>query len=479
MIHFHTCTHINHLQHNNMSEAQSVGHAILEEQAKHRIRNEYYFRLLISVAAASTLVSFIEWSVYNLKFDFFFFWLVYPHIPFLLEKKLPHKQHNLSHGFALADAFLLGSLINLIDFSLLPAILFFTIIQCQSLITGGVRKWAEAMALYAVGMGSAFLYNDAQLNPLSDMSGMLASLAGICVYFVMHSFMLYNNINENREDAEKIEKEQQDLRMKTWKLSRYVSPQVWQAVFSGQDVKLETKRKYLTVFFSDIKGFSELSEHLDPEELTRMLNEYLTEMSKVVHKHGGTIDKFIGDAIMVFFGDPQTKGPKEDCLAALAMAVEMKRVMKDMQHHWSNQGITMPLEIRMGINSGYCTVGNFGTEQRMDYTLLGTEVNLASRLEGAAPPGEILISHDTFSLIKDKVMCRDRGKIKVKGFAEPVQVYQVVDFRSNLGTSQTYFEQRMDGFTLYMDMEKIKNYEKENIIKQLLSIATKLKNKVH
>jgi adenylate cyclase len=121
-------------------------------------------------------------------------------------------------------------------------------------------------------------------------------------------------------------------------------------------------------------------------------------------------------------------------------------------------------------------VGNFGTEQRLDYTVLGTEVNLASRLETAAPSGEILISHETYSLIKDIVLCEEKGTINVKGFSQPVKVYTVIDFRKNLGAKQTYFEQRAEGFSMHLDLDKVKNYDRDRLLKFLLSAATRLKN---
>lgn len=266
--------------------------------------------------------------------------------------------------------------------------------------------------------------------------------------------------------------------MKMWKLSRYVSPQIWRTIFSGREVKLETNRKRLTVFFSDITGFTELSERMEAEDMTDMLNHYLNEMSQIIHKYGGTIDKFIGDAIMVFFGDPTTRGAQADCLACVSMAIEMKKHMRIMRQHWLSQGIETPLEIRMGINTGYCTVGNFGTEQRLDYTVLGTEVNLASRLETAAPPGEILISHETYSLIRDVILCDDKGAVTLKGFSQPIRVYSVVDFRKNVGDKQAYFEQRADGFSMFLDLDKVKNYDKDRVLKALLTAAQRLKNKV-
>ena len=270
-------------------------------------------------------------------------------------------------------------------------------------------------------------------------------------------------------------KQNERYRTLSRKVSKYLSPQVWANIFSGkQDVKLETQRKQLVIFFSDIKGFSELSEQMEAEALTDLINTYLTAMSRIVMKYGGTIDKFIGDAIMVFFGDPDTKGVKRDAEACVAMAIEMRKQMKILRQRWKAQGIQHPLEIRMGINTGYCTVGNFGAETRMDYTLLGKEVNLASRLESAAEPSEILISYETFSLVQDRILCTAKGQIKAKGFSRPIPVYQVVDFRRDLGARRSFTELDLDGFSVSVDMEKIKNYEKEKIIDALEKIKKSL-----
>ena len=125
--------------------------------------------------------------------------------------------------------------------------------------------------------------------------------------------------------------------------------------------------------------------------------------------------------------------------------------------------------------SGYCTVGNFGAENRMDYTIIGKEVNLASRLESLAEPGEILIAYETFSLVKEKIMCRDKGEITVKGFARPVPIYQIIDFRRDIGASQSFIEHETEGFAMYMDTDKIGQAEKEQIIKALERATDKLR----
>ena len=190
-----------------------------------------------------------------------------------------------------------------------------------------------------------------------------------------------------------------------------MSPQVYKSIFSGEkNVKIEAYRKKLTVFFSDIKGFTDLTDRLEPEVLSSLLNNYLNEMSNIALKHGGTIDKFIGDAILIFFGDPETQGEKKDARACVLMALEMRERMKYLRRMWEDQGISKPLEIRIGINTGYCNVGNFGSEDRLDYTIVGGEVNLASRLESNAEVGQILISHETYSMVKEKILCEKKRR---------------------------------------------------------------------
>ena len=155
-------------------------------------------------------------------------------------------------------------------------------------------------------------------------------------------------------------------------------------------------------------------------------------MSRIALKYGGTIDKFIGDSVMVFFGDPETLGKKEDALQCVRMALEMREQMPMLRKKWEELGVHVSLQVRMGINSGYCTVGNFGSASRMDYTIIGGHVNLASRLESKAAPDQILISEDTYIHIQEEVACKQMESLKVKGMAYEVQTYLVQDFHSNM-----------------------------------------------
>jgi PAS domain S-box-containing protein len=268
---------------------------------------------------------------------------------------------------------------------------------------------------------------------------------------------------------------QKNIEVLTSKLSKYLSPQVYQSIFSGKkNAIIEASRKKLTVFFSDIKGFTEITDRLEPEVLSALLNNYLNEMSKIALKYGGTIDKFIGDAILIFFGDPETKGEKEDAIACVSMAIEMRKRMQYLRAQWENQGISNPLEIRIGINTGYCNVGNFGSEDKLDYTIIGGEVNLASRLESNAKTGEILVSHETFAFIKEYITCEKKEEINVKGIGHKIQTYQVITLKKDLNKKHKFFSKKFEGFTLKVDLNSTK---KEKVILSLEKAIEDIKTK--
>jgi|GEM_PF-577209 len=209
-------------------------------------------------------------------------------------------------------------------------------------------------------------------------------------------------------------------------LSRYLAPQVYQSLFDGsRQAEIQTQRKRLTVFFSDIKNFTASTAQWQPEEVTFLLNSYFEEMSQIAAEYGATLDKFIGDAIVIFFGDPHTLGPRQDAVQCVKMAIAMQQRMGELRQRWKTMGIPKAFEIRIGINSGFCDVGNFGSNLRMDYTIIGREVNLAARLEQAAEPGGILISRDTHDLVQGDIEVEEREPVIAKGFSEPITVYAV------------------------------------------------------
>ena len=213
------------------------------------------------------------------------------------------------------------------------------------------------------------------------------------------------------------------------KLAKYLSPQIYQSIFlqNGTE-KRSILRKPLTIFFSDIVCFTDLSDTLEPEQLAKIINSYLSEMSSIAIDKGGTIDKFIGDAVLVFFGDPESMGEEADALACIDMAITMQNRIREKQKFWEQLGAYKGLKVRMGITSGYCTVGNFGSDQRLDYTVLGSPVNLAARLQGLATPGKILVSEATQKLIKEHIRLKKFSEITPKGFSRPTQTFEIVDF---------------------------------------------------
>tara|TARA_B100000003_G_scaffold181182_1_gene172842 strand:+ start:261 stop:1220 length:960 start_codon:yes stop_codon:yes gene_type:complete len=210
-------------------------------------------------------------------------------------------------------------------------------------------------------------------------------------------------------------------------LAKYLSPQIHEQIFSGkQSAEVKSNRKKLTVFFSDIVNFTDISDELESEEMTNLLNFYLNEMSQIALKFGGTIDKFIGDALMIFFGDPESKGPQEDAKQCIQMALEMQDLMTQLSDYWSkNYSLKKELKIRIGINTGFCTVGNFGSLDRIDYTAIGSTVNLASRLESMSDPGSILVSEDTFALVNNFFSFEKPKEVKVKGFLRNIKCYKL------------------------------------------------------
>jgi class 3 adenylate cyclase/PAS domain-containing protein len=283
---------------------------------------------------------------------------------------------------------------------------------------------------------------------------------------------------QRAEEANKLVTEQnRTLESLSSKLSKYLSPQLYRSIFSGEkNVDVASQRKKLTIFFSDIAGFTETTDLLESEELTGLLNHYLREMSSIALEHGATIDKFIGDAIMLFFGDPETRGPKEDAVACVKMAVAMQQRMRDLQAQWRERGQEHVFQLRIGINTGFCTVGNFGSDDRVDYTIIGNEVNLAARLQSHADLGGILLAHETQSLVQDEVLTEETGTITVKGFSRPVRTHRVVGLRDKTGAQGRMIRQEQDGFLLIVDQKRLTPEGKADAIRALEEAAKRLQD---
>ena len=205
---------------------------------------------------------------------------------------------------------------------------------------------------------------------------------------------------------------------------RYVSPQVVKRLVSQPElVELKGREAYLTVLFSDIRGFTSMSETMEPAEVSALLNEYLGAMTRVIFEHGGTLDKFMGDAVMAFWGDPI---PQSDhALRAVQAALAMRTKTDELAAQWQRQG-RRSISAGMGINTGRVVVGNLGSSDFIDYTVVGDEVNLACRLEQVARAGQILLSEATLKEVEGKAIVKALDPVTVKGKAEPIPVWELI-----------------------------------------------------
>jgi class 3 adenylate cyclase len=258
------------------------------------------------------------------------------------------------------------------------------------------------------------------------------------------------------------------------RLAKYLSPQVYESIFSGrQDSSLVTRRKKLTIFFSDIQDFTRTTEDLQAEDLTFILNDFFTEMSKLALEHGATIDKFIGDAMLMFFGDPDSRGIEEDARACVRMAIAMQRTMRRLQGKWRTMGYQRPFRMRVGINTGFCNVGNFGSPDRMDYTIIGGEVNLTARLQAAADPDGILMSYETYVLVRDIIDADERPLLVAKGVRREVRPFAVTSIFADDGNRVVRLEE--EGVALRLDFAKLTEASRDKVLAALEEAASRLR----
>lgn len=260
------------------------------------------------------------------------------------------------------------------------------------------------IVLYVCSTILLFLYADILLNVLRP-----TMMLGLAFFFVL----AYRYLHE--------EKEKEVLRRS---FESYFPPSVVKKIVANPEIiTAPGVKKELTILFSDIKGFTTHTAHMRPDQIQEAMNEYFEAMIEIVFMHGGTVDKLMGDGLMVFFGDPE---PQPDhALRCVRAAIDMQLKVMLMRERWVEEG-KFPIQLRIGINTGVVVVGNMGSTRRLSYTALGADVNLAQRLEANAPVDGILISEATYRLVKDHVATKALGEIKVKGYDVPVKVYEVL-----------------------------------------------------
>ncbi|MDH5510089.1 MAG: CHASE2 domain-containing protein [Nitrospinota bacterium] len=239
--------------------------------------------------------------------------------------------------------------------------------------------------------------------------------------------------------------------------SRYLSPKVVeQIVQNPQLLNLGGEKRIMTAFFSDVAGFTTISEKLSPARLVTLLNEYLSEMSHIIHELDGTVDKYEGDAIIAFWGAPLPMDQHAEMTVLSAVCQQRKLV--EMRKVWREQGRD-ELVVRMGINTGPMVVGNMGSKERMDYTMMGDPVNLAARLEGANKyyGSSIMVSEYTYELVKDRFFCREVDMVRVQGKDIPIRLYEVIEEMDRVVEPERRFVMM---FTLALTTFRLMEFEK-------------------
>jgi adenylate cyclase len=231
----------------------------------------------------------------------------------------------------------------------------------------------------------------------------------------------------NQRLEARVEEQMAEL-LRSGDLKRFLPPSLVEGLFAGQ-IELDGEsfeRRRVTALFADIVGFTPLTNRLEPEEIAVVINEYLSEMTAIAVAHGGMIEKFIGDAVVVLFGAPKTSDVETQVWSSLQTAIEMRVAVNNLSTHWRHRGLSGQVSLRIGINTGYCTVGVFGSDILKNYAALGNPINIAARLQAEASPGTILCGFSSYAVVKDRVRVKERGMLSLKGISHPVEAYEIL-----------------------------------------------------
>ncbi|MBL4682728.1 MAG: adenylate cyclase [Pseudomonadales bacterium] len=419
-----------------------------DDQFHYLIRATYQPR--VAASALSVLITLSQYmsggNIPPLLFVYIALVLLYPHLTYWISGTW-FNSAQAAGVCMLFDGVVVGTMIVANGFYLFTSITFLAALVFSTAVIAKPKILLSSMALLLVVVTLGWFIKGPQGLGGSELIDGLCSLF-LLLYSAMVAYQVFNVTARLRQSRELTKMDNQTLNGIMQHLRRYISPQVYAEIARRSEGANKTNRKRLTVFFSDIEGFTQLMDNLEEETVTHILNEYLNTMSEIAIKHGGTIDKFMGDGIMIFFGDPYTQGAKEDALACVRMSLEMGQNLKRLRRQWKAAGIYSDLHMRIGINTGYCAVGNFGSENRMDYTAVGSTVNLASRLEARAGRDAVLISNSTHQLVTDRIECHEQVPVKVKGLRQPIQNYLVLGEKS--ATAPSVIEKESSGFNISM-----------------------------
>jgi class 3 adenylate cyclase/CHASE3 domain sensor protein len=343
-------------------------------------------------------------------------------------------EHEISHELEDDLNLLIASLGNEIDselvafqqnrqFLTITVAIFSGVSLLTALVMGAILSWAVIRPVRRIDMALARIadgdFDQVVQVPNRDEFGRLTvNLNRTSTQLAT----LYQDLSTLNANLEKTIEEQVGQLQRTEQLRRYVAPQVADAILMGEEsVGFTSVRRNLSILYSDIRGFTEMAERMEPEEFVDGLNEYFSVMTDIVFANGGTLDKYLGDGILAFFGDPI---PFEDhAERAVATAFQMREKVEELRSTWMR--LEEELSIGIGISTGYVTVGNIGSATRTDYTVIGSHVNVAARLATNADPGQILATERTFALVRANVDGESVEDLTLKGVQRPFRIYSL------------------------------------------------------
>jgi class 3 adenylate cyclase len=357
---------------------------------------------------------------------FLIFLLAHPHLNYYLFGLLKNSAQGARISL-LVDACLIGLMIVQAEFNALASVAFVSGLVMSTLMIAKPGYLLLNLGLLILSTSLSYLL----LSPDVYVEGRLVTnllsatlIVGFGGLVASLGFVETSDLASKRRATDR---EKKLLQGTFDRLRPYVSSQLVSSLESADTIA--TCRKRITVFFSDIEGFTSMMDNLPEATMTRILNDYLNEMAEVAIAYGGTVDKFIGDGVMILFGAPESRGAVQDAICCVQMAIAMRSRLEYLRASWFSKAIPANLHIRIGIHSGYSAVGNFGSKQRMDYTAIGGVVNLASRLEKAAGTDEILVSAETWALVETAILGEIRRPIRVKGIEGEIPVVAIFTSR--------------------------------------------------
>lgn len=380
--------------------------------ANRLIQFTYYPRVAVYLGVAVTLLVSDTVNVEAARWVLVVIVIAFPHGIFLVSRHC-FNHANGARFSMLADGLLVGPLIVAMNFNLLVSVCMATCLVMGTLLICRPVMLLANVAIVGVICGVFF---QPAHGPVGSWMQEVISVFVLLGFSGFVAFLCFR-YTSTLVDVHRAVGERHALQQS--RIRPYISEQVLSSITA--DETIASKRKHLTVFFSDIEGFTNLMDQLNENTITRLLNEYLNEMSQIAYRHGGTVDKFMGDGVMMLFG--QSMDVSRDALNCVKMALAMRAKLNELALGWQCFG--RDLHIRIGIHSGFCRVGNFGSSARMEYTAVGSTVNRGSRLEGCADTDEILISGATYKLIQEEINCRAKPPVMVKGINKPIAIFSV------------------------------------------------------